>query len=78
MPASSPQLTRLVRPHVAIVTAIAPGAYAHSSPTKSAIADAKGEIFQGLEPGGTAIIPYRQPAPRPADRRGASRMPRGS
>ncbi|PTQ11472.1 UDP-N-acetylmuramoylalanyl-D-glutamyl-2, 6-diaminopimelate--D-alanyl-D-alanine ligase [Sphingomonas oleivorans] len=53
-------LTRLVRPHVAIVTAIAP---AHSAyfPDESAIADAKGEIFQGLEPGGTAIIPYDSP-----------------
>ncbi|MFN3434325.1 MAG: UDP-N-acetylmuramoyl-tripeptide--D-alanyl-D-alanine ligase [Sphingomonas sp.] len=51
------QLTRLVRPHVAIVTAIAP---AHTAffPDESAIADAKGEIFQGLEPGGTAIVPY--------------------
>jgi UDP-N-acetylmuramoyl-tripeptide--D-alanyl-D-alanine ligase len=53
-------LTRLVRPHVAIVTAIAP---AHSAyfPDEAAIADAKGEIFEGLEPGGTAIIPYDSP-----------------
>ncbi|MET0373142.1 MAG: UDP-N-acetylmuramoyl-tripeptide--D-alanyl-D-alanine ligase [Rhizorhabdus sp.] len=53
-------LTRLVRPHVAIVTAIAP---AHSAffTGEEAIADAKGEIFQGLEPGGTAIIPYDSP-----------------
>ena len=29
---------------------------------EEAIADAKGEIFQGLEPGGTAIDPVRQPA----------------
>lgn len=53
-------LTRLVRPHVAIVTAIAP---AHSAffADEAAIADAKGEIFAGLEPGGTAIIPYDSP-----------------
>jgi len=53
-------LTRLVRPHVAIVTAIAP---AHSAffASEAEIADAKGEIFQGLEPGGTAIIPYDSP-----------------
>ncbi|GAA4764610.1 UDP-N-acetylmuramoylalanyl-D-glutamyl-2,6-diamino pimelate--D-alanyl-D-alanine ligase [Stakelama sediminis] len=53
-------LTRLVRPHVAIVTAIAP---AHTAFFKdeSAIADAKGEIFQGLEPGGTAIVPFDSP-----------------
>ncbi|WP_380873894.1 UDP-N-acetylmuramoyl-tripeptide--D-alanyl-D-alanine ligase [Sphingomonas sp. DBB INV C78] len=54
------QLTRMVRPHVALVTAIAP---AHSAffAGEEAIADAKGEIFQGLEPGGTAIIPYDSP-----------------
>jgi UDP-N-acetylmuramoyl-tripeptide--D-alanyl-D-alanine ligase len=53
-------LTRLVRPHVAIVTAIAP-AHREYFPSEEAIADAKGEIFQGLEPGGTAIIPYDSP-----------------
>ena len=53
-------LTRLVRPHIALITAIAP---AHTAffPDESAIADAKGEIFQGLEPGGTAIVPYDSP-----------------
>ena len=53
-------LTTLVRPHVAMVTAIAP---AHTAffPDESAIADAKGEIFAGLEPGGIAIIPYDSP-----------------
>ena len=53
-------LTRLVRPHVAIVTAIAP---AHSAffASEADIADAKGEIFRGLEPGGTAIIPHDSP-----------------
>ena len=54
------QLTRLVRPHIAIVTAIAP-AHTEFFPDESAIADAKGEIFQGLEPGGTAIVPYDSP-----------------
>ena len=53
-------LTRLARPHVAIVTAIAPAHTAFFS-GEEAIADAKGEIFQGLEPGGTAIIPYDSP-----------------
>jgi UDP-N-acetylmuramoyl-tripeptide--D-alanyl-D-alanine ligase len=53
-------LTTLVRPHVAIVTAIAP---AHTAffPDEAAIADAKGEIFRGLEAGGTAIVPYDSP-----------------
>lgn len=53
-------LTRLVRPHVAIVTAIAP-AHIEFFGTEAAIACAKAEIFEGLEPGGTAIIPYDSP-----------------
>lgn len=54
------RLTRQVRPHVALVTAIAPAHVAHFA-DEAAIADAKGEIFQGLEPGGTAIIPFDSP-----------------
>jgi len=53
-------LTRLVRPHVALVTTVA---LAHGAffADEGAIADAKGEIFRGLEPGGTAIIPFDSP-----------------
>ena len=53
-------LTRLVRPHVALVTAIA---WAHIEQLGSieAIADAKGEIFQGLEEEGIAVIPEDSP-----------------
>jgi UDP-N-acetylmuramoyl-tripeptide--D-alanyl-D-alanine ligase len=51
------QLTQLVRPHVAMVTTIAP-AHMGFFESEEAIADAKGEIFQGLEPGGTAIVPF--------------------
>jgi UDP-N-acetylmuramoyl-tripeptide--D-alanyl-D-alanine ligase len=53
-------LTRLVRPHVAIVTAIA-SAHREFFASEEEIADAKGEIFQGLEEGGTAIVPYDSP-----------------
>jgi len=53
-------LTRLVRPHVAIVTTIAP-AHIGFFQDESAIADAKGEIFEGLVPGGTAILPADSP-----------------
>ena len=53
-------LTRLVRPHAALVTAIAP-AHIEFFGTIEAIARAKAEIFEGLEPGGTAIIPYDSP-----------------
>ena len=53
-------LTRMVRPHVAIVTAIAP-AHLEFFADEAAIADAKAEIFQGLEPGGVAIVPWDSP-----------------
>jgi UDP-N-acetylmuramoyl-tripeptide--D-alanyl-D-alanine ligase len=53
-------LTRLVRPHVAVVTTVA-AAHIEFFDSIEAIADAKGEIFQGLEPGGTAIIPFDSP-----------------
>ncbi len=53
-------LTRLVRPHVALITAIAP-AHIENLKTEEAIADAKAEIFQGLEPDGVAIIPNDSP-----------------
>ncbi|WP_375402938.1 UDP-N-acetylmuramoyl-tripeptide--D-alanyl-D-alanine ligase [uncultured Sphingomonas sp.] len=53
-------LTRMVRPHVAIVTAIAP-AHLEFFADEAAIADAKAEVFEGLEPGGTAIVPFDSP-----------------
>jgi UDP-N-acetylmuramoyl-tripeptide--D-alanyl-D-alanine ligase len=49
-------LTRQVRPHVAIITAIAQ-AHIENLGSEEAIADAKAEIFEGLEPDGVAIIP---------------------
>jgi UDP-N-acetylmuramoyl-tripeptide--D-alanyl-D-alanine ligase len=53
-------LTRLVRPHVAIVTAIA-SAHRAFFASEEEIADAKGEIFQGLEEGGIALVPNDSP-----------------
>ena len=53
-------LTRQVRPHVALVTTIAP-AHIENLGSEEAIADAKAEIFRGLEPGGTAVIPADSP-----------------
>ena len=50
-------LTRMVRPHVAIITTVA-SVHIEFFKDESGIADAKAEIFEGLEPGGTAIIPY--------------------
>jgi len=48
-------LTRLVRPHVAIITTVEP-VHLEFFPSIEAIADAKAEIFSGLEPGGAAVI----------------------
>ena len=48
-------LTKLARPHVAIITAIEP-VHLEFFASVEAIADAKAEIFQGLEPGGAAVI----------------------
>ena len=53
-------LTRLVRPHTALVTTIAPAHIEHLGSIE-AIADAKAEIFEGLEPEGVAIIPEDTP-----------------
>ena len=48
-------LTRMTRPHVALVTTIAPVHIEHLGSIE-AIADAKAEIFFGLEPQGTAVL----------------------
>ncbi len=48
-------LTRLSRPHVALITTVEP-VHLESFPSVEAIADAKAEILLGLEPGGTAIL----------------------
>lgn len=50
-------LTRFVRPHVAVITTIAP-AHIENFKDESGIADAKSEIFEGLESDGVAIIPF--------------------
>jgi UDP-N-acetylmuramoyl-tripeptide--D-alanyl-D-alanine ligase len=48
-------LSRLARPHVAIITTVEP-VHLEFFPSVEAIADAKAEIFLGLEPGGAAVI----------------------
>jgi UDP-N-acetylmuramoyl-tripeptide--D-alanyl-D-alanine ligase len=48
-------LTRMARPHVALVTTIAPVHIEHLGSIE-AIADAKAEIFLGLQPRGTAVL----------------------
>ncbi len=54
-------LTRLVQPHAAIITAIAPAHIGNFPNGEAGIVDAKAEIFEGLMPGGTAIIPFDSP-----------------
>ncbi|MBI3677616.1 MAG: UDP-N-acetylmuramoylalanyl-D-glutamyl-2,6-diaminopimelate--D-alanyl-D-alanine ligase [Proteobacteria bacterium] len=53
-------LVGFVRPHVALVTAIAP-AHLEFFGTCEAIADAKSEIFEGIKPGGAALLPSDSP-----------------
>jgi UDP-N-acetylmuramoyl-tripeptide--D-alanyl-D-alanine ligase len=48
-------LTRLVRPHIAIITTVAPVHLGFFASVEE-IADAKSEIFEGLEPGGAAVL----------------------
>jgi UDP-N-acetylmuramoyl-tripeptide--D-alanyl-D-alanine ligase len=48
-------LSRLARPHVALITTIAP-VHLEFFGTLAKIADAKAEIFLGLENGGTAVL----------------------
>ncbi len=50
-------LTQLVRPHVALITTVA-AVHLEFFASVEGIADAKAEIFEGLVPGGTAIIPF--------------------
>jgi UDP-N-acetylmuramoyl-tripeptide--D-alanyl-D-alanine ligase len=53
-------LVGLVRPHVALITTIAP-AHLEYFGSCDAIADAKSEIFEGLAPGGAALVPSDSP-----------------
>jgi UDP-N-acetylmuramoyl-tripeptide--D-alanyl-D-alanine ligase len=48
-------LTRMVRPNVAVITTVEPVHVEHFRSVQG-IADAKGEIFAGIEPGGVAVI----------------------
>ncbi len=48
-------LTRLARPHIAVITTIAP-VHLEFLGTLAKIADAKAEIFFGVEPNGAAVI----------------------
>jgi UDP-N-acetylmuramoyl-tripeptide--D-alanyl-D-alanine ligase len=69
-------LVSFVRPHVALITTIAP-AHLEFFGSCEAIADAKSEIFEGLVPGGAALIPSDSPyADRLAARAAQARVSR--
>ncbi|HUO98818.1 MAG TPA: UDP-N-acetylmuramoyl-tripeptide--D-alanyl-D-alanine ligase [Rhizomicrobium sp.] len=53
-------LVPFAKPHIALITTIAP-AHLEFFGNCEAIADAKSEIFEGLVPGGTAILPSDSP-----------------
>jgi UDP-N-acetylmuramoyl-tripeptide--D-alanyl-D-alanine ligase len=53
-------LSKLARPHAAIITTVEAVHLEHFESVE-AIADAKAEIFEGLEPGGVAIIKHANP-----------------
>ncbi|MDF2618288.1 MAG: UDP-N-acetylmuramoylalanyl-D-glutamyl-2,6-diaminopimelate/D-alanyl-D-alanyl ligase [Xanthobacteraceae bacterium] len=48
-------LVKMVRPHVAVITTIEP-VHIAQFPNVEAIADAKAEIFAGVQPGGAAVL----------------------
>ena len=70
-------LVKLVRPHVAIVTTVEPVHLAYFD-SEAAIAEAKAEIFEGLEPGGTAILNRDNHMVRSSRRARARAAARGS
>ncbi|HYF09661.1 MAG TPA: UDP-N-acetylmuramoyl-tripeptide--D-alanyl-D-alanine ligase [Acetobacteraceae bacterium] len=53
-------LARLARPHVAVITAIGT-AHIGNLGSQAAIAEEKGDILLGLEPGGAAVLPADSP-----------------
>jgi UDP-N-acetylmuramoyl-tripeptide--D-alanyl-D-alanine ligase len=53
-------LSRLARPHVAVISAIGTAHIGHLG-SQAAIAEEKADILLGLEPGGTAVLPADTP-----------------
>ena len=50
-------LSRLVRPHVAVVTTVGPVHTENFADGEAGVARAKAEVFEGLERGGVAVVP---------------------
>ncbi|MBV8337100.1 MAG: UDP-N-acetylmuramoyl-tripeptide--D-alanyl-D-alanine ligase, partial [Alphaproteobacteria bacterium] len=70
-------LTKLVRPHVAVITTVEPAHLAFFRSVE-AIANAKSEVFLGLEPGGAAVLncdnPFYERLAAAARRAGAAEI----
>lgn len=70
-------LVKLVRPHIAVITTVEP-VHLEFFANVEAIADAKAEIFAGLEPGGAAVLnrdnPQFERLREQAERIGVSRI----
>jgi UDP-N-acetylmuramoyl-tripeptide--D-alanyl-D-alanine ligase len=70
-------LSRLVRPHVALITTVE-AVHLEFFASLEAIAEAKAEVFEGLEPGGIAVLnrdnPYFERLARAARHGGAGRI----
>ncbi|MGH7115958.1 MAG: UDP-N-acetylmuramoyl-tripeptide--D-alanyl-D-alanine ligase, partial [Stellaceae bacterium] len=70
-------LTRLVRPHIAVITTVEP-VHLGFFQSVEAIAEAKAEIFLGLEPGGVAVLnrdnPHYPRLAAAAERAGATEV----
>jgi UDP-N-acetylmuramoyl-tripeptide--D-alanyl-D-alanine ligase len=49
-------LTRMVRPHAVVVTTVGPVHVENFEDGETGVAQAKAEIFEGLEPGGIAVL----------------------
>jgi UDP-N-acetylmuramoyl-tripeptide--D-alanyl-D-alanine ligase len=49
-------LTRMVRPHAAVVTTVGPVHTENFPDGETGVAHAKAEVFEGLEPGGLAVL----------------------
>lgn len=49
-------LTRMVRPHIAMITNVLPVHIGNFADGEVGVANAKAEVFEGLEPGGRAVI----------------------
>jgi UDP-N-acetylmuramoyl-tripeptide--D-alanyl-D-alanine ligase len=49
-------LTRMVRPHAAVVTTVGPVHTENFADGETGVAKAKAEVFEGLEPGGVAVL----------------------